>query len=190
MKLESNFKNMFLVLLIIAILAAGLLASVYSITKDRIAKSLEEKKLKAITEVILSGNDNDPLKDFFPLTNSAGDELQCYPAKKGETITSVAIKTFTNKGFSGYISLMVGFLPDGTINKINVLEQKETPGLGTKMDTPKFKSQFEGKNPANFKLKVKKDGGDIDAITAATITSRAFCDAVERAYEAYMRSKK
>ncbi|MGB4293017.1 MAG: FMN-binding protein [Bacteroidales bacterium] len=63
-----------------------------------------------------------------------------------------------------------------------MLEQKETPGLGTKMTEPFFKDQFNGKNPANFKLKVKKDGGEVDAITAATITSRAFCDALERAY--------
>ena len=65
---------------------------------------------------------------------------------------------------------------------ITVLEHKETPGLGTKMTEPLFKNQFIQKNPSEFILKVKKDGGPVDAITAATISSRAFCDAVQRAY--------
>jgi electron transport complex protein RnfG len=77
---------------------------------------------------------------------------------------------------------MAGFKPDGTIINISVLQQKETPGLGTKISDPGFKDQFMEKNPADFQLKVIKDGGQVDAITAATISSRAFCDAIERAY--------
>ena len=79
---------------------------------------------------------------------------------------------------------MVGLLADGSISNTAVLAHKETPGLGDKMDIAKsdFPAQFIGKNPAEFKLSVTKDGGDVDAITAATISSRAFCDAVERAY--------
>ena len=97
-------------------------------------------------------------------------------------IVGYAVNTYTTKGFSGNISLMAGFKPDGTIMNITVLEHKETPGLGTKMTEPEFKDQFNEKNPAEFILKVKKDGGPVDAITAATISSRAFCDAVQRAY--------
>jgi electron transport complex protein RnfG len=111
-----------------------------------------------------------------------GDSLDIYPAKNGDEIVGYAVNTYTKKGFSGNISLMAGFNPDGTIINIAVLEQKETPGLGTKMTEPGFKDQFNGKNPADFALKVKKDGGSVDAITAATISSRAFCDAVQRAY--------
>jgi electron transport complex protein RnfG len=77
---------------------------------------------------------------------------------------------------------MAGFKPDGTIFNIAVLEHKETPGLGTKMSEPSFKDQFMEKNPSDFLLIVKNDGGPVDAITAATISSRAFCDAVQRAY--------
>jgi electron transport complex protein RnfG len=77
---------------------------------------------------------------------------------------------------------MAGFKPDGTIIGISVLNHKETPGLGTKITEPEFKEQFTGKNPGEFILKVKKDGGQVDAITAATISSRAFCDAIQRAY--------
>ena len=82
---------------------------------------------------------------------------------------------------------MVGLLPDGSINNISVLEHKETPGLGDKMQKSKstWSDQFNGKNPANYKLKVTKDGGDVDAITAATISSRAYCDAVQRAYDTF-----
>jgi electron transport complex protein RnfG len=86
---------------------------------------------------------------------------------------------------------MVGFLKDGTINNTAVVSHKETPGLGDKMDVKKsdFPVQFEGKNPSSYKLKVTKDGGDVDAITAATITSRAFCDAVDKAYKSFEKNK-
>ena len=69
----------------------------------------------------------------------------------------------------------------------SVISHAETPGLGAKMTEPAFYSQFEGKNPASFRLSVTKDGGDVDAITASTITSRAFCDAVDRAYRAFQK---
>ena len=69
-----------------------------------------------------------------------------------------------------------------------MLEHKETPGLGSKI-ADNFKEQFDGKNPAAFSLKVRKDGGDVDAITAATISSRAVCDALSRAFQAYEEVK-
>jgi len=102
------------------------------------------------------------------------------------------VETFTQKGFSGLIKLMIGFAPDGTIIDISVLQHQETPGLGDKIENAKssFSAQFQGKNPENFKLVVKKDRGDVDAITASTISSRAYCDAVQRAYNAYMSSLK
>ena len=79
-----------------------------------------------------------------------------------------------------------------TIIGYEVLECKETPGLGDKMDIKKsqFPVQFMNKNPIDFELKVTKDGGDVDAITAATISSRAFCDAVQRAYETFEKERK
>jgi len=94
-----------------------------------------------------------------------------------------AIKSFTDKGFAGHIEIMAGFLPDGSINKVVVLSHKETPGLGTKMTEPNFSNQFLGKNPTDYRLKVKKDGGQVDAITAATVSSRAYCDALQRAFD-------
>jgi electron transport complex protein RnfG len=119
---------------------------------------------------------------MFRLPTGDGDSLEIYPAKKDDVVVGYAVNTYTKTGFSGNISLMAGFKPDGTIVNITVLEQKETPGLGTKMSESQFKNQFRDKNPSEFILKVKKDGGPVDAITAATISSRAFCDALQRAY--------
>jgi electron transport complex protein RnfG len=80
----------------------------------------------------------------------------------------------------------VGFKPDGTIKNISVLEQKETPGLGTKMKDESFLQQFRGKNPSKFNLKVVKDGGDVDALTGATISTRAFSESTKMAYDEFL----
>ena len=98
-----------------------------------------------------------------------------------------AVKT-SEGGFGGKIDMMVGFLADGTIKGTSVLSHAETPGLGANM-TGKFKDQFVDKNPNTYQLIVKKDGGDVDAITAATITSRAFSKAVDKAYKAFEANK-
>jgi electron transport complex protein RnfG len=180
-KTESTFKNMVFSLTLIALVSSALLGFVYEITKEPIALSNFNKKLNAIKQVVpeFSNNPND---EMFRLPTGEGDSLDIYPAKKDDIIVGYAVNTYTSKGFSGNITLMAGFKPDGTIINITVLEQKETPGLGTKMVEPQVKDQFNDKNPGEFPLKVKKDGGQVDAITAATISSRAFCDAIQRAY--------
>ncbi len=189
-KMQSTLKNMALSLTLISLCASAALGFVYEFTKEPIEISLLNKKLDAIKQVVPEFTNN-PNEEMFMLPTGEGDSLEVYPARKGEEIVGYAVRSYTNKGFSGYIGFMVGFRPDGTIININVLEQKETPGLGTKMvpdgtpDKPSFKDQFNEKNPATFALRVKKDGGPVDAITAATISSRAFCDGVQRAYNAF-----
>jgi electron transport complex protein RnfG len=178
-KLESTFKNMLMSLLFISIGMSAALGFVYSLTKEPIEKANKMKEVQAITDV-LPEFDNDPTVNIKSV-----EGLDYYTATKGEEVVGYAVKSFTDKGFSGHFTMMVGFKPDGTIHNITVLDHKETPGLGTKMKEPKFKDQFPGKNPESFKLKVKKDGGPVDAITAATISSRAFCDGVQRAYDGY-----
>ncbi|HEY5470462.1 MAG TPA: RnfABCDGE type electron transport complex subunit G [Bacteroidales bacterium] len=180
-KTESTFKNMVLSLTLISLGAAACLGFVYQMTKVPIELSVLNKKLSAI-KLVVPEFTNNPNDEMYRLATGEGDSLEIYPAKKDGEIVGYAVNTYTNKGFSGNINLMAGFRPDGTIINISVLEQKETPGLGTKMTEPKFKDQFNGKNPSGFFLKVKKDGGQVDAITAATISSRAFCDAIQRAY--------
>jgi len=180
-KTESSFKNMVLSLTLISLVAAAGLGFVYEFTKEPIALSNLNKKVEAIKQVVPEFNNN-PYNEMFRLPTGDGDSLDVFPAKKDNIIVGYAVTSFTKKGFSGNITIMAGFKPDGAIIDITVLEHKETPGLGTKMVEPKFKDQFKQKNPAEFSLRVKKDGGPVDAITAATISSRAFCDAVERAY--------
>ncbi|MBK9389140.1 MAG: RnfABCDGE type electron transport complex subunit G [Bacteroidetes bacterium] len=180
-KTESTFRNMVLSLTLISLVAAAGLGFVYEFTKEPIALSNLNKKVEAIKQVVPEFNNN-PYNEMFRLPTGEGDSLDIFPAKKDNIIVGYAVTSFTKKGFSGNITIMAGFKPDGSIVDIKVLEHKETPGLGTKMIEPKFKDQFMQKNPAEFSLKVKKDGGPVDAITAATISSRAFCDAVQRAY--------
>jgi Na+-translocating ferredoxin:NAD+ oxidoreductase subunit G len=180
-KTESTFRNMALSLTFISLAASACLGFVYEFTKKPIELSNLNKKLEAI-KLVVPEFTNDPHNEMYRLPTGDGDSLDIYPAKKDDVVVGYAVNTFTKKGFSGNIILMAGFKPDGTIVNITVLEQKETPGLGTKMTEPKFKDQFNEKNPSEFKLKVKKDGGPVDAITAATISSRAFCDALQRAY--------
>ena len=116
-----------------------------------------------------------------------GKDIAVYPARKDGKTVGYAVESFTSKGFSGTINIMVGFDMEGNIVGTSVISHSETPGLGAKikMTEPAFYSQFIGKNPASFKLGVRKDGGDVDAITASTITSRAYCDAVDRAYRVF-----
>jgi len=188
---ESTFMNMFLTLFIISIVSSASLGYIYEFTKEPIAKASLEKKINAIKEVVPAFNNN-PIEEMKEVVISPDEKLIFYPAKNNSVLVGTAIETFSNKGYGGKIKLMVGFLPDGSIYDISVLEQKETPGLGDKMQKSKsdFSLQFRGKRPSIFKLQVKKDGGDVDAITAATISSRAFCDAVTRAHESYMKETK
>jgi len=180
-KTESTFKNMVLSLTLISLVASACLGFVYEFTREPIALSNLNKKVDAIKKVVPEFNNN-PYTEMFRLPAGDGDSLDIFPAKMDSITVGYAVSTYTNKGFSGYISLMAGFRPDGSIVNITVLEHKETPGLGTKMSEPEFKDQFTGKNPSDYILKVRKDGGPVDAITAATISSRAFCDAIQRAY--------
>lgn len=183
-KLESNFINMVAVLFVITLVASAAVGYMQTLTAGPIAAAKQAKQTDAIRQVIPGEFDNDPNADVWKIQTPDGGELEFYPAKKNGEAVGTAVKTYTNKGFSGTVWLMVGFNPDGTIANYSVLEHKETPGLGSKMDlwfTKDGKGNIIGKKPGTEGLKVSKDGGDVDAITAATISSRAFLDAVNRA---------
>lgn len=188
-KTKSSFLNMVLTLFIVTAVAAFALATVYNATKEPIEKAKQEKLEEAIAKVL---PEFDKLDDEIKVMPTDGkDELSFYKAYKADEWVGTAVKTYSDKGFSGRVWIMVGFKPDGTIVNTAVLEHKETPGLGDKMDVAKgdFPLQFMDKNPAEWSLFVTKDGGNVDAITAATITSRAFCDATKRAYETFMKEE-
>ena len=189
-KKESTFLSMVMTLFMVTLVAAGLLGSVFALTKEPIRLAELKKKNEAI-QVVVPGFDNEPSQEVERIFMD-GDSLYLYTARLGEEILGTAVETFTNIGFSGEFKLMVGFALDGSIIDIAVIKHAETPGLGDKMEKGKsdFSVQFMGKHPDSFNIAVKKDRGDVDAITAATITSRAYCDAVTRAYGAFMESQK
>jgi len=189
-KKESTFGNMLLALLAISLVSSTALGFVYEFTKEPI-RMVEINKTNAAIQAVVPVFDNQPASEVYKVSSDL-DSLKFYPAKKNGELVGTAVETLTKKGFSGLITLMVGFTPDGAIIDISVLSHQETPGLGDKIDKKKsdFSLQFQGKNPASFKLIVKKDRGDVDAITASTISSRAYCDAVKRAYNAYMSTLK
>ncbi len=182
-KPESTFANMLIRLLVIVLIAGLALSVVYTQTYDTIQAAKKAKLEKAIGQVVPKF---DTLKMTKVMPSTGKDSLTFYEAFANGEKVGTAIETYTDKGFGGHFTIMVGFDTKGTIINTAVLEFKETPGLGDKMNKSKsdWSNQFNGKNPATFKLKVTKDGGDVEAITAATISSRAFCDATKRAYDA------
>jgi electron transport complex protein RnfG len=179
---ESSFKNMVLTLLMITFVSSAVLSGVYELTKDAINEVRIRKINQGISNV-LPPFDNNPSENVHKKFID-GDTVYVYIATKDDKNVGAAVQTFTNKGYGGTFVLLVGFLADGTINNINVISHSETPGLGDKIDHRKhdFSLQFHGKNPETYQLDIRKDGGDVDAITASTISSKAFCDAVARAY--------
>lgn len=188
-KSESTLKNMLLSLTLISFCASALLAGGYVLTKEPIEKALQEKKDAAIKEVLPKG-DIEIGKAVEVKLDGYEDAFVVYPAKKGGNFIGCAIETYDNNGYGGKVRSMVGLNAEGKVINYSVLEANETPGLGAKVsDWFKTKGDIRGKDPASGDFKVKKDGGEIDAITAATITSRAFLSSVKSAYQAFIRYK-
>ncbi|MDO9152235.1 MAG: RnfABCDGE type electron transport complex subunit G [Paludibacter sp.] len=186
-QLESSFKNMLLVLTGITLFAAITLSSVYTLTKEPIAASKIAKQQNAIKEVLPPFDH----LDANPIEETEGVETtKIFKAyDKANNFVGAAVEATSNNGFSGKIIIMVGFDKKGSIVNYSVLEQKETPGLGTKMvdwfKTEKGNQNIVRKNMQTTNLTVAKDGGEVDAISGATISSRAFLFAVRNAYFAY-----
>lgn len=184
--MESTLKNMVAVLFGITLVASAGVGVVNMITVEPIAQSKQAATTAALTEVL-------PPFDETTSEELTIDEMPItvYTATKGGVVAGYAVQSMS-MGFGGAVRMMVGFDPDGRVVNINVLEQTETPGLGTKMcdeGNPLLGSvkgqRLEDKQLVDGKLAVRKDGGDVDALTAATISSRAYVDAVNRAWMAY-----
>ncbi|MCF0210737.1 MAG: RnfABCDGE type electron transport complex subunit G [Bacteroidales bacterium] len=186
-KLESTMKNMVLSLTLVALVASGLLGGVYALTKEPIDQTTKNDKDKAIKAVL---PDKDALvgeAEEITLDGYA-EPFVIYPATKNGELVGAAIETYDNNGYGGKIKVMVGLKIDGEVSDYSILETAETPGLGAKAEEWfRAKGNIKGKNPAKDKFTTTKDGGDIDAITASTITSRAFLTSVQKAYDAFMK---
>ncbi|MGI9546465.1 MAG: RnfABCDGE type electron transport complex subunit G [Flavobacteriaceae bacterium] len=186
-KKESTLLNMVVVLFTITLVAGLSLGYVNDLTLEPKARA-KLAKMENSLKLILPEFDNYPIDERIRLKSArAKDSIDIYPAFADSTFVGAAVTGASEKGYSGLVKLMVGFSPDGKIINIAVLEQKETPGLGTKMKRDKFLRQFRGKNPLNFDMKVEKDGGEVDALAGATISTRAFSEATQEAYDAYIK---
>lgn len=182
MATKSSLLNMALVLTLVCLGASAAVAVVYSVTKEPIEIVNQQKVNNAIKEVV-PAFDNAPSEEVLNVATPDGLEGKVYVAKSGSQVVGYAIESTTSKGFGGPFTIMVGLTPDGVVYNTSVISHSETPGLGAKIvdHESHFIQQWNGKNltDGSVKLAVKKDGGDIDAITASTITSRAYCDAME-----------
>lgn len=188
-KKESTLLNMVVVLFTITLVAGLSLGYVNDLTLEPKARARLAKKEKAL-KLVLPQFDNYPIGELIRIKSErAKDSIDIYPAFKDSAFVGAAVTGASEKGYSGLVKLMVGFTPDGKIINIAVLEQKETPGLGTKMKNEKFLRQFRGRNPSNFDLKVEKDGGEVDALAGATISTRAFSEATQEAYDMYIQHR-
>ena len=188
-KLESSLTNMVVVLTSVAVIMGGILAFVNHLTEGPIA----EQKTKALSDGIKTVMCVDNLKvaktDTVNQSDASGKELTyvIYQIQDVQNKDLGAAVESTSGGFGGDLKVLVGFDPEGKILGYTLLEHAETPGLGAKADKwfqKGEKGDIIGKDPKE-PLTVSKDGGQVDAITASTITSRAFLLAVNNAYNAY-----
>lgn len=193
-KQSANLIKMVAALGVITIVSGALLATVYSLTTEPIKRAEMEAQVAAI-KAVAPTFDNNPVDEKTEITPEGEDiPVVIFPVTKDGKTVGAAIESYSSAGFSGDISVMVGFDNDGKITGYEVMQQAETPGLGAKMNDwfrdPKGKRSVIGRTIQNdAPLKVTKDGGDVDAITAATISSRAFLDAICRAHKCFTQFK-
>ena len=187
-KLESSLLNMVLVLTLVAVIMGGVLAYVNHLTEGPITEQKEKALANGIKTVMVCNdlvvaNTNEVKQDI----DGKEHTFIIYQVKDAQGQDLGAAVQSNTMGFGGDLKVLVGFDPDGKILGYTLLEHAETPGLGAKADLWFQKGQkgdIIGKDPKE-PLTVSKDGGQVDAITASTITSRAFLKAVNQAYNAY-----
>ena len=184
--MKSSLVNMVLSLGIITVVAAAALAGVYTATKEPIAQAKAEKQKSAIGQVLPEIHFNNNPADEAAEVTVDGETVTVFPARQDGELVGMAVESHDANGFSGLITVMYGFDPSGNITGFAVMQHAETPGLGSKMDEW-FSNPAHtviGLNANSANLTVSKDGGDVDAITAATISSRAFLRALTLANQA------
>ena len=180
--MKSTFATMTASLALMAAVLGAALETVHRATAAPIAQALEKEKTEAMESVLPQAADAASIGNGVEIT-VPGDTrpVTLYPVASADgRLLAAAVETWTMDGFSGEITVMAGFTADGALSGYRILQSAETPGLGSKAQDW-FTSIIGTTGP----LKVSKDGGDVDAITAATITSRAFLGAINRAREAF-----
>ena len=172
--------RLIVVLGIVCMAAGGVLASVYKLTLKPIQIAEKKEKEKAIKAVV-------PSMEGEPQEKKSEDGSIYYIGLKNNNKVGTAIPVYSEDGYSGRIDLILGLDELGKISGLYVLKHLETPGLGSKIGETKFKKQFLGKNLTNYKFSVKKDGGDVDAISGATISSRAVSNAIKQGFSKFKK---
>ena len=211
-KLESSLTNMLLVLTLVSAVAAFLLAYVNDITQETVEAEKAKKESQATRKVLKIADNQEFVEKKDTITLNEKDYFITFVDGTDSCFIGATVKA-TENGFGGEFEVLVGFDAEGKILGYDVLKHAETPGLGARAgewfcDTtsneveevnliskvffgnpaPAGNHNIIGRDIAQGALKVTKDGGDIDAITASTITSRAFLNAVNNAYNAYMNN--
>ena len=186
MSFDKSQQKIALTLFVVALLAVSMLALVNNLTKAPIEAAQREALHRSLTQV-LPEHSNDPLADMFVFPVSDTQQLQVFPAKdkKGDVI-AYAWEQIAPDGYSGTIRILMGVRVSGEVVAIRITDHRETPGLGdgiTKSMT--WLNEFIGKTQSNAKWLVKKDGGDFDQFTGATITPRAVVKAVHQGLKMY-----
>ena len=180
--------KMLIVLTILATLSGGLLAAIRDNTKDRIENQVLEFVKGPAIRSILEGATNDPIVDRFQIKDGDVEHTIFVGVLEGEP-RAVTFET-SGKGYGGDVGLMVGIdTKDNKIIGVGVTTHAETPGMGAKAQTdPSFVAQFR-ELPLEGQVNVTGDGGSINAISGATITSRAVCSATNDALKIYENLK-
>lgn len=174
-------------LTLIAVISGLILAVVEGMTREPIAAQRRLEMLKAL-RAVLPPMDNEPDTDAVTLPvgkDAKGQEVRrtFYRGRQQGALSGVAFKVVSPEGYAGNIEIMVGVDPAGSVTGIEILTQAETPGLGNKISEDWFKAQFRGRSLDNADWRVKKDGGQFDQITGATISPRAVVKAVRGGLE-------
>lgn len=173
-----------------ATLAAALLIIGNNSTVEPIAERQAEDLLQSLSQVIPARlHDNNLLDNAILIEDDTGQPLTIYRAMKNQQITGLAYSV-TAQGYAGDIKLLLGLEPDGSLIGVRVLAHAETPGLGDKIEIEKdsWITSFNGRSLSNTAARawqVKKDDGDFDQFSGATITPRAIVRAVHAGLQFY-----
>lgn len=183
----KEIARLLLALGLISSLAGVILAFTNKVTMEPIREAAQAEVRRALGDV-LPPFDNQPDATVLTVTED-GKAWTFNVARNGGQYQGAAFVTSSSRGYGDAISLMVGVTADDRVRQIKILSQKETPGLGTKVTEAPFRTQFEGKPVEGTVWGVKKDRGDFDAVTGATISSRAVLEAVRTGLDVYTKHR-
>lgn len=173
-----------LVLTAITALSGLVLGLTEKCTREPIALQNAQQQRTALLAV-LPPIDNAPDRDVIMPDDGQSPRISYYRGRRDGKIVGVAFVVVAEKGYGGPITMMVGVTPGGTLTGLEILGQNETPGLGNRIAEPDFRRSFIGRGLDDYRWRVRKDGGDFDQISGATISSRAVVESLATGLQRY-----